>query len=68
MTSLISTDQLKAATGCTRLSDLEKCLRQNGVRFLYGKHGIFTTSDAVNAAMGLKLDDPIDQTDNIEVF
>ena len=54
MSALINLQNLKEATGYTRASDIEKCLRQNGVRFLYGKNGVFTTTDAFNAAMGLQ--------------
>ena len=54
MSFLVSTDELKTITGCKRMTDLEACLRKNGVRFLYGKSGIYTTIDALNAAMGLK--------------
>lgn len=53
MNAIVTTEQLKAATGYDRPSDLEKCLRKNGVRFLYGKNGVYTTVDALNAAMGL---------------
>lgn len=58
MTFLVSIDQLKIATGYDRPGDIERCLRKNGVRYLYGQGGkIFTTIDAINAAMGLKLND-----------
>lgn len=58
MTALVSIDQLKIATGYDRPGDIERCLRKNGVRYLYGQGGkIFTTIDAINAAMGLKLND-----------
>ncbi|MCK9504687.1 MAG: hypothetical protein M0Q95_10960 [Porticoccaceae bacterium] len=63
MSAIITHEDLKAATGCARTSDLEKCLRKNGVRFLYGKKGIYTTVDALNAAMGLKSDLPQQQTE-----
>jgi hypothetical protein len=54
MSSIVTPEELKAATGYDRPGDIEKCLRKNGVRFLYGKKGIYTTIDALNAAMGLK--------------
>jgi hypothetical protein len=54
MSTIVTPADLKAATGYDRPSDIEKCLRKNGVRFLYGKSGIYTTIDALNAAMGLK--------------
>jgi len=52
---LIDSEQLQKATGYERPGDLEKCLKKNGVRVLYGKNGQpFTTLDAINAALGLK--------------
>jgi hypothetical protein len=52
---LIDSEQLQKATGYDRHADLEKCLKKNGVRVLYGKNGQpFTTLDAINAALGLK--------------
>jgi hypothetical protein len=51
---LINHDQLRAATGCKTRESLEKILREQQVRFLYGAGGkLFTTVEAVNAAMGL---------------
>lgn len=51
---LINHDQLRAATGCKTRESLEKILREQKVRFLYGADGkLFTTVEAVNAAMGL---------------
>ena len=64
MAELVTLDQLKIATGYDRPGDVEKCLRKNGVRFLYGKNGIYTTIDALNAAMGLKSDNLPDLKDN----
>jgi hypothetical protein len=52
--AIITLDDLKTVTGCQRLNEVEKQLRKNGVRFLYGKTGIYTTIDALNAAMGLQ--------------
>jgi hypothetical protein len=54
--TIVTLDQLKIATGYSSASAVEQCLRKNGVRFLYGKSGIYTTIDALNAAMGLKLE------------
>ncbi len=54
MTKLITLDELKTATGYKQAGDVEKCLRKNGVRFLYGRSGVYTTTDALNAAMGLQ--------------
>jgi hypothetical protein len=51
---LITFEQLKDATKCKTKASLEKILRAQKVPFLYGDNGtVFTTRDAVNAAMGL---------------
>jgi hypothetical protein len=65
---IVTFEDLKAATGCTRQGDLEDCLRKNGVRFLYGKKGIYTTVDALNAAMGLLSEKPAADNQSIEIF
>jgi hypothetical protein len=53
---LIDSEQLQKAIGYERLGDLEKCLKKNDVRVLYGMNGQpFTTLDAINAALGLKI-------------
>ena len=58
MEVLITLDHLKTATGYYRPADIERCMKKNGIRFLYGQGGkIFTTIDAINAAMGLKAQD-----------
>lgn len=41
--AIITLDQLKIATRHDSAAAVEKCLRKNGVRFLYGKTGIYTT-------------------------
>jgi hypothetical protein len=57
---LITTEQLKEATGYTQLADVEKCLKRNGIPFIQGKPGhVFTTEAAINAAMGVSLEDPV---------
>jgi len=61
MRPIVTFEELKVANNCTRMGDLEKCLRKNGVRFLYGKTGIYTTVDALNAAMGLKSGKPVEE-------
>ena len=61
---LIDSEQLQKATGYERIGDLEKCLKKNGVRVLYGKNGQpFTTIDAINAALGLKTGDEREDID-----
>jgi hypothetical protein len=61
-TALISTEQLKTVTGYDRPGDIERCLRAAGVRFFYGKGGrIITTTDAINAALGIQSQTPPDE-------
>jgi hypothetical protein len=61
---LIDSEQLQKATGYERASDLEKCLKKNGIRVLYGKNGQpFTTLDAINAALGLKTNEAKEDID-----
>ncbi|MGZ8937542.1 MAG: DUF4224 domain-containing protein [Halobacteriota archaeon] len=56
---LIDSEQLQKATGYERTSDLEKCLRKNGIPFVRGRSGcIFTTAEAVNQALGIKTANP----------
>ena len=62
MSHLISIDELKAATGCTNVADIEKCLQKNGIRVAYGKKSyLFTTLDAVNKALGIGGNDDHDK-------
>ncbi len=57
MSSVVTFEQLKTITGYSISSCIEACLNKNGVRFLYGRNGgIFTTVDALNAAMGIAKD------------
>ena len=59
MSTIITHEQLKTATGFDSNASIEKCLRQQHVAVLYGKNGrVFTTIDALNAAMGLKSMNP----------
>lgn len=67
MNTLINQPELLKATGHKTKSSLEKCLRAQKVRFLYGKNGeIFTTLDALNAAMGLQ--SQTQEPESIEFF
>lgn len=52
--SILTTADLKAATGYERAADIERCLRTQGVRYMRGKDGPWTTVDLVNAASGLR--------------
>ena len=56
MDNLVSLAELKEITGYKTAPAVEQCLTKNGVRFLYGRHGIYTTIDAINAAMGISKD------------
>lgn len=62
MADLISLNELKQITGYKTAPAVEQCLVKNGVRFLYGRHGIYTTIDAINAAMGISKD-TVEQTE-----
>lgn len=66
--AIVTLDQLKIATGYNTASAVEQCLRKNGVRFLYGKSGIYTTVDALNAAMGLKLNQQPESDSEIHIL
>lgn len=67
MANLVSLTELKEITGYKTAPAVEQCLTKNGVRFLHGRHGIYTTIDAINAAMGINKDttQPIEQEINI---
>ena len=53
--SIVTSKDLQEATGYERPCDVEKCMKKNGVAILYGKNGtVFTTIDAINAALGLR--------------
>ncbi len=56
MSNVLTLEQLKAATGHSQAGKVEACLRKNGVRFLHGRNGVYTTVDALNAAMGIGKD------------
>ena len=66
--NIVTMDQLKAATGYDSAGGVERCLRKNGVRFLYGKTGIYTTIDALNAAMGLIKQQDSSHNQEIEIL
>lgn len=54
LTGILTTADLKVATGYDRPADVERCLRDQGVRFYWGKEGPWTTVDLINAASGLQ--------------
>ena len=51
--NILSIDDLKQATGYERHGDVEKCLRDNDIRFFRSKKGVWTTLALVNAAGGI---------------
>jgi hypothetical protein len=54
MPSILSEKDLMTVTGYKKRSLLERCLRSQKIKFFYGRGGqIWTTSDALNAGLGL---------------
>jgi hypothetical protein len=49
----LAPEDLKRLIGYTRDADIERWCDSNGVRYFRGRAGIWTTLDAVNAALGL---------------
>lgn len=68
MTRLVTHEKLKAATGYNRFSDIEKHFIKNGVRFLYGKTEIYTTIEAINAAMGITTGKTNTNVNNVDIL
>lgn len=62
--AIVHEEQLKQAFHCRQRGSLEKLLRSQGIRVLYGKNGeIVTTVDALNRAMGVVTQDQEDEVD-----
>ena len=53
MAEILTLDDLRRTTGYTRAADVERCLREQGVRFFRGRTGPWTTVSLINAAAGL---------------
>jgi hypothetical protein len=52
---LLTEDQLREWTGYHRRADLERVMRENGIRVLYGRDGrLCTTLSAVEVALGVR--------------
>lgn len=51
--NILNIEDLKKATGYERHGDVEKCLRDNDIRFFRSKKGAWTTLAMVNAAGGI---------------
>ncbi|CAD2266489.1 hypothetical protein B2J73_20855 [Stutzerimonas stutzeri] len=49
---LVSFESLRALTGYERRSDIERSLQSQGIRFFYGRHGVWTTLTLINYAGG----------------
>lgn len=64
--SIVDTEQLKSVLGYERPGDIERCLTKNGVRYICGKNGPVTTTDAINAALGVTLIDKSTEKSDFE--
>lgn len=51
---MLDIEALKEITGFKRAGDVERCLREQGIHAFWGKDGVWTTRELVNAAAGLK--------------
>lgn len=47
-------EALRALTRYQRAGDVERCLRQQGIRVFYARDGVWTTLELINAAGGLQ--------------
>lgn len=54
ISSVLTFDDLKRITGYTRRADVERTLREQGIRLFRGRNGPWTTVELVNQAGGLK--------------
>lgn len=52
--SLVEYADLQTLTAYRRQADVERCLKQQGIRFFYGRTGVWTTVQLINAAGGLR--------------
>lgn len=62
MNGIHQVSTLKTATGIKRNGELEQWLKNNGVKFFYGKQGPFTTQEALNEALGVRAPAPDQET------
>jgi len=66
-TGTINQDLLKELTGYKKPVEIAACLAKQGIPYFIGKRGrVWTTIDAVNAVMGVKINND-SQQDIIEV-
>ncbi|MBK1719184.1 DUF4224 domain-containing protein [Thiocystis violacea] len=54
--SAFGPEDLATLTGYKQQADIERWCQRQGVRYFRGKAGIWTTLEAVNAALGLRPD------------
>ena len=54
ISSVLTFDDLKRITGYTRRADVERTLREQGIRLFRGRNGPWTTVELVNHAGGLR--------------
>lgn len=52
--SVLTYDDLRRATQCRTKPAVERWLKSQGIRYFYSKHGVWTTTDLVNAAGGIR--------------
>lgn len=50
---LVPFESLRVLTGYERRSDIERSLQSQGIRFFYGRHGLWTTLSLINHAGGI---------------
>ena len=51
---LVQLPDLQQITGYERMADIERCLRDQGIRYFRGRHGVlWTTVGLIEAAGGL---------------
>lgn len=54
ISSVLTFDDLKRITGYIRRADVERTLREQGIRLFRGRNGPWTTVELVNQAGGLR--------------
>lgn len=59
----LSPEDLERLTGYQRQGDVEKWLRQHRIPYFRGRIGVWTTLDAVNAALGITTPRQAETTD-----
>ncbi|MQT34848.1 DUF4224 domain-containing protein [Pseudomonas helleri] len=52
VSGILSFDDLKQVTGYQRRSDIERTLKEQGIRVFMGRNGPWTTTDLINQAGG----------------